>query len=140
GSSPTVRGSVAESCTAILEGKRIMRRTLLALVLLIGTPAWFMAAPSSELTGPRLEPVGPPRAGALESAMQRGIKFLRDNQNKDGSWGSYHYEGGVFLYAPVPGAHDAFRAAVTALCVSALIETGGNNADAAKALERGETW
>ncbi len=31
-------------------------------------------------------------------------------------------------------------AAVTALCVSALIEAGGDGADVAKALERGETW
>ena len=115
-----------------------MRRALLGMVLLVGTPAWFLAAPSSDkdISGPRPGPVEPPSAEALAGAMNRGIQFLVDNQNADGSWGSYRYEGGVILYAPVPGAHDAFRAAVTALCVSALIETGA----AAKARDRGEAW
>lgn len=119
-----------------------MRHALIGLVLLIATPAWFLAAPSShkEITGPRPGPVDPPSPEALARAMNRGIRFLVDNQNADGSWGSYRYDGGVILYAPVPGAHDAFRAAVTALCVSALIETGGDNVAAAKARDRGEAW
>src|SRR3984893_5333420 len=119
-----------------------MRRTFLTLAFLVGTPAWFLAAPSSDkdITGPRPGPVEPPSAEALDSARRRGVSFLVENQNKDGSWGSYRYEGGVILYAPVPGAHDAFRAAVTALCVSALLETGGNGADVEKAMARGEIW
>src|SRR5437879_2202684 len=119
-----------------------MRRTFLTLALLVGTPAWFLAAPSSDkdISGPRPGPVEPPSTEALEGARRRGVKFLIENQNKDGSWGSYRYEGGVILYAPVPGAHDAFRAAVTALCVSALIETGGTAADVEIAVVRGENW
>jgi hypothetical protein len=119
-----------------------MRRTMFSLVLLVGTPAWFLAAPSSDKndSGPRLGPVDPPSRERFEGALRRGVKFLVDDQNKDGSWGSFHYEGGVILYAPVPGAHDAFRAAVTALCVSALIEAGGTGEDVQKALGRGETW
>jgi hypothetical protein len=119
-----------------------MKRLLLALTFLAGTPAWFLAAsaPDKEITGPRPGPVEPPSPQALEGAIQRGLTFLRDNQNKDGSWGSYRYEGGIILYAPVPGAHDAFRAAVTALCVSALIELGDKNEATLKSQERGETW
>ena len=37
-------------------------------------------------------------------------------------------------------AHDAFRAAVTSLCISALIETGGDREDVAQALDRAEAW
>lgn len=118
-----------------------MRRSILALALLVAAPTWFLAAPSNpEITGPRPAPVEPPRPETLEGALQRGIQFLIDNQNKDGSWGSYHYEGGVILYAPVPGAHDAFRAAVTALCVSALLESGGQHENVLKAIDRGENW
>src|SRR5438132_4498554 len=117
-----------------------MRRFAIAFILLVGAPAWFLAAPSSDITGPRPGPVEAPKPEALQGAIDRGIKFLVENQNKDGSWGSFHYEGGVLIYAPVPGAHDAFRAAVTALCLSALSETGGKNADAVRAVERAETW
>ena len=40
----------------------------------------------------------------------------------------------------MPGAHQAFRAAVTSLCISALIETGGDGAEVARAVDRGEAW
>ena len=50
------------------------------------------------------------------------MEFLLKTQNKDGSWGSARINRPDDIYAPVPGAHQAFRAAVTALCVSALIE------------------
>ena len=39
-----------------------------------------------------------------------------------------------------PAAHQAFKAAVTAMCVSALIETGGSGAEVGRALDRGEAW
>jgi hypothetical protein len=40
----------------------------------------------------------------------------------------------------VPGAHHGFRAAVTSLCISALIEVGGDQPDVAAALDRAEAW
>jgi hypothetical protein len=40
----------------------------------------------------------------------------------------------------VPGAHLAFRAAVTSMCISALIEVGGNSPEVAESIDRGETW
>jgi hypothetical protein len=40
----------------------------------------------------------------------------------------------------VPGAHQAFRTAVTALCVSALIEAGGSEPRVIKAIECGEEF
>src|SRR5262249_44899771 len=56
------------------------------------------------------------------------------------SWGSPHRTTGMDIYAPVPDAHIAFRAAVTALSVSALIEVGGSSSEVQKAIERGEEW
>jgi len=46
------------------------------------------------------------------------------------------------IYAPVPGAHHAFRAAVTAMAVTALIETGADakRDDARAAVDRGEAF
>ncbi|MED5586473.1 MAG: hypothetical protein VYB61_08970 [Verrucomicrobiota bacterium] len=84
----------------------------------------------------------PPAAGEIKSAMQRGVDFLITSQNKDGSWGSARNTKGLNIFAPVPGAHHAFRAAVTSLCLSSLIETNAEegNAKAKAAIRRAEEW
>src|SRR5262245_52546878 len=123
-----------------------MRVTILLLLL---TASWHGAAAGQDKpkedkplaeTGPRPEPVPQPEPAAIDAAIRKGVDFLLGNQNKDGSWGSASLRGGVEIYAPVPGSHHAFRAAVTSLCVSALIETGGDRGDVKKAIERGEAW
>ena len=62
----------------------------------------------------------PVSAEELAKGIDRGIEFLLEDQNKDGSWGSPRQTKGLNIYAPAPGAHGAFRTAVTALCISAL--------------------
>jgi len=96
--------------------------------------------PAAAETGPKPKPVEPPSAEELERTIRRGVEFLLLRQNKNGSWGSFESARDMEVYAPVPGAHQAFRAAVTALCISALIETGGDGPEAARALDRGEAW
>ena len=54
-----------------------------------------------------------------------------------GAWGSAHKTKGLNIYAPEPDSHEAFRAAVTAMCIEALIETGATNTPA---LAKGEAW
>ncbi|MGI6418994.1 MAG: prenyltransferase/squalene oxidase repeat-containing protein [Thermoguttaceae bacterium] len=90
--------------------------------------------------GPKPKPVPPVENGAVNAAIDRGIAFLVKRQNSDGSWGSAHNTKGLNIYAPVPGAHQAFRAATTSLCISALIESGTRDPSAISALERGEEW
>jgi hypothetical protein len=100
-----------------------------------------LAEPPAADSIPRPGPAPKPSPGAIDAAIRRGVEFLVKVQNKDGSWGSPHNTRGLTdIYAPVPGAHHAFTAAVTALCVSALIEVGPKGDEAQKALERGETW
>jgi len=85
-----------------------------------------------------VEPVPPEE---LAAAIDRGIAFLLDTQRADGSWGSAdNTKGGVDIYAPAPGGHHAFRCAVTALCVSALIEADRDEAADGEAIDRGEKW
>jgi hypothetical protein len=130
-------------------------RRFVAVLLLAGGPAWFTLAapvapqerepakgqpPALAETAPRPKPVPQPDPAAVESALRRGVDFLVGNQNKDGSWGSPASRGGVPIYTPVPGGFQAYQCAVTAMCISALIETGGDRADARKALERGEAY
>jgi hypothetical protein len=135
-------------------------KRMLAILILIGGPAWFgLAAPRDDCrqapplkespkakdrplaeTGPRSKPVPQPAPAAIDSAIRRGVDFLVKDQNKNGSWGSPEPRGGVEIYTPIPGGFQAYQCAVTALAISALIETGGNREDATKAVERGETW
>lgn len=124
-----------------------MRLCQLCLVVLtlLGLPAWAgeeepVSAPSLSESGPKPNPVESPVAGQIEQSIKRGVGFLLKRQNEDGSWGSANITRPMDVYAPVPGAHQAFRAAVTALCISALIEAGGNRSEVSQALDRGETW
>lgn len=79
---------------------------------------------------------------AVDEAITRGVGFLVGDQNADGSWGSARQTKGLNIYAPVPGAHEAFRAAVTAMAVSALCDSGLADAPGAprEALEKGKTY
>jgi hypothetical protein len=95
--------------------------------------------------GPKPAPITPPSAEQIATSIQRGIKFLLADQRPDGSWGSAERTKGLNIYAPPPGAHDAFRTAVTALAIMALIEAEPRVPDVdrpavAKAIERGATW
>lgn len=78
----------------------------------------------------------------IDLAIARGIGFLVADQNENGSWGSARQTKGLNIYAPVPGAHDAFRAAVTAMAVSALFDSGLAESEGPPrtALEKGEVY
>lgn len=89
---------------------------------------------------PKPKPVAQPAPEAIVKSIRRGVEYLIAKQNKDGSWGTAHRTKGLDIYAPAPGAHQAFRTGTTALCVQALLETGGTAPDALAALERGEAW
>jgi len=122
------------------------RRAVYAfLLLVVGVPLGALAEtpkapPPLAVTAPKPEPVETPAAGKIDAALARGIEFLLARQEPNGSWGSPRRTKGLNIYAPVPGAHQAFRAAVTSLCVAALIETGGDDPRVAGALDRAEEW
>src|SRR5262245_30781471 len=116
------------------------RVSLLALMAAVVGVSALISAPGGKLEpAPKPPPITPPPPEALESAIRRGIAFLLKDQNKDGSWGTAERTKDLNIYAPVPGAHHAFRTAVTALVVSALIEIGGGD-DVQNAIDRGEKW
>lgn len=100
----------------------------------------MIAKSDALVTGPKPKPITPPTQEAIQSAIDRGVEFLVKDQNKDGSWGNATQTKGLNIYAHVPGSHQAFRAATTALCVSAIIESKTQNEAALKSLELGEAW
>jgi len=108
-------------------------------------PAWGdepadSTPPRSDAGAPRPDPITPPSADEIEGAIRRGVDFLLARQNPNGSWGSARNARPSEIYAPAPGSHHAFRAAVTALCVCGLIDSGDARPAVAKAIDRGEAW
>lgn len=89
----------------------------------------------------RTLPIVPPAADTeLQSAIDRGVAFLIEDQNENGSWGSPTKTKGLNIYAPVPGAHHAFRAGTTSLALSALLEVAPEDPQTQAAIERAEAW
>ena len=101
-----------------------LRSLTLLLVAFIGLrPVTAQSpAPTSEEGRRRADarlhpaPISPVSPGELEAAIARGVEYLCRSQNRDGSWGSPRWTGGVDR-DPVPGASPSFAAATTALCL-----------------------
>ncbi len=81
-----------------------------------------LAEPMNFDAPPELPDVEPVDREAVTTAIGRGVDFLLESQNPNGSWGAATRTKGLNIYAPVPGAHHAFRAATTSLCIAALAE------------------
>ena len=102
------------------------------------------AAPAKEEAAdakPNLHPE-PPRdvtVDELNAAIQRGVAYLVQDQNRDGSWGSAERTKDLNIIAGI-GSHHAFRTATTALCVAALIEADDGTTEVQLAIERGEAF
>lgn len=87
------------------------------------------ARPSAPAANLPLRPsqVSPLPASELDAAIERGAGYLCRTQNRDGSWGSPRWTGGVDR-DPVPGAFLSFATATTALCLEALLAADDSTA------------
>ena len=92
---------------------------------------------SSEPVLPEIEA---PTSADIEASIARGVQFLLEDQRPGGSWGSPTRTKGLNIYAPVPGAHHAFEAATTSLCLSALLEIDSSDPAVDTAIEKAEAW
>jgi hypothetical protein len=97
------------------------------------------------IKGPTPAPVIPPTESELQQAIARGVDFLLESQRKSGAWGGPQRTKELNIYAPVPGAHLAFRTGVTALAIEALIDArelfeGDKRKDIEASIDRGQAW
>jgi hypothetical protein len=95
---------------------------------------------AAALQGPVPRDAAPPGNDAIRECLGRGVEFLLRSQNPNGSWGSARRTKDLNIYAPPPGAHHAFRAGVTSLCVTALVEVDDHSDAVRDATARGRLW
>lgn len=100
----------------------------------------FMDAPMDFAETPKVAPVEGPSPSEIQTAIDKGVKFLIRTQNKDGSFGSHVSKRIGEIYAPMPGSHHAFRGATTALSVSAMLEAKPNDPDVKASIKEAQKW
>ncbi|MEK7954105.1 hypothetical protein [Luteolibacter soli] len=76
----------------------------------------------------------------IAASIKRGVDFLIADQNENGSWGGPTRTKGLNIYAPLPGAHHAFRAGASGLALSGLIDSGDTRPETLAAIAKAGTW
>ena len=77
---------------------------------------------------------------AIRAAITRGVDFLTFAQNPNGSWGGPTLTKGLNIYAPLPGAHHAFRAGASGLALSGLIDARDPRPETEAAIQKAAAW
>jgi hypothetical protein len=76
----------------------------------------------------------------IDASITRGVTFLIEDQNPNGSWGSATRTKALNIYAPLPGAHHAFRAGASGLALAGLIDANSATPAAKDAIARAAAW
>jgi len=114
---------------------------LLLVPLAIASPAWAEEPLRAlHVEDQKPHPVPETKPAEIKASMARGVAFLLQDQNRDGSFGNAARSKDMNSLTPVPEGHLALRAATTALCVQALWETSDHSPEAMAAIDRAEQW
>lgn len=76
----------------------------------------------------------------IDAAITQGVDFLIEDQNKNGSWGSATRTKGLNIYAPLPGAHHAFRAGSSGLALAGMLDAKDPRPEAQAAIRKAGEW
>ena len=76
----------------------------------------------------------------VATSIRRGVDFLVSHQNPDGSFGSARKTKELNIYAPLPGAHQAYLAGSSGLALSGLIDSGDQRPEVLNAIQKGAAW
>lgn len=77
---------------------------------------------------------------SIEASIRRGVDFLVSHQNENGSWGSATRTKDLNIYAPLPGAHHAFRAGASGLALSGIIDAADTRPEVVAAIGKAAAW
>lgn len=77
---------------------------------------------------------------SLEESIKRGVDFLVQHQNDDGSFGSARKTKGLNIYAPLPDAHQAFHVASTSLALHGIVEAKDSRPEVQQVIKKAEAW
>ena len=76
----------------------------------------------------------------LKTAITKGVDFLIQHQNKNGSWGTPHRTKELNIFAPLPDGHQAYKAGSSALALHGLLECGDRRPATVASIAKGEKW
>lgn len=76
----------------------------------------------------------------LEAGIRKGVDFLVGAQNENGSWGGPTKTKGLNIYAPLPGAHHAFRMGSSCLALTGILESGDQRPEVLVTIGKAEMW
>ncbi len=111
-------------------------RLFLTLPLRLVSGFWFLASPVLTHAAETTDPL----PAALDAAITRGVDFLISHQNSNGSWGNATHTKDLNIYAPLPGAHHAYRAGASGLALSGLIDSADSRPEVTAAIDKAATW
>jgi len=77
---------------------------------------------------------------AIDASIRRGVDFLVTTQNPNGSWGGPTRTKDLNIYAPLPGAHHAFRAGASGLALAGLLDSADPRPEVLAAIDKAATW
>ena len=77
---------------------------------------------------------------AVDAAITKGVDFLVAKQNADGSFGSARRTKELNIYAPLPGAQDAYLIGTSGLAIAGLVDAHDDRPEVKAALEKAEKW
>ena len=77
---------------------------------------------------------------AVEAAITRGVDFLVGKQNPDGSFGGPTRTKALNIYAPLPGAQDAYLIGTSGLAIAGLVDSHDSRPEVKAALVKAEKW
>ncbi len=106
-------------------------------LLHLGVTILLLSAPALQAAEKKPAPVTPED---IALSITRGVDFLVTDQNKNGSWGSATRTKNINIYAPLPGAHHAYRAGSSGLALSGLIDSKDTRPGTTAAIAKAAAW